>query len=33
VIRHFSEIPRAREADGPVDEKLMEQLRSLGYVD
>jgi arylsulfatase A-like enzyme len=33
VIRHFTEIPRAREADGPVDEKLMEQLRSLGYVD
>ena len=33
VVRHFTEIPRAREADGPVDEKLMEQLRSLGYVD
>jgi arylsulfatase A-like enzyme len=33
VIRHFTEIPRAREADGPVDERLMEQLRSLGYVE
>jgi hypothetical protein len=33
VIRHFTELPRVREADGPVDERLIEQLRSLGYVD
>lgn len=33
VTRHFSTLPRARPAEGPVNERLLQQLRKLGYIE